>query len=320
LDQLVSGLAFTAGYRETWDERAASQELYGATGMPLSNFAANASWAKGSYRWGLTYKLAETMLYFTNSKGYSAGGFNLTAPDAADQQFNPEVLNNFEVGAKSEWEVFGIRGRTNLAAYYGLYNQIQAQVTTRCQTATGPVLCQLTRNAAQGKIDGGEAEFTVVPTDWWNISGNVGYMEGRYTNYKGLDPTGTFLVDLSYTQFLYLPKWKYSIQSTVKIPTPDAVGKLSITPAWSWTDKINCCFTLGPPMYYTTSPPMKNLNLSFNLAALGGVERLSAAFNVTNLTQETVLHGQWGVYEQLGQYARAIAVPRMWTVSLRYDF
>ena len=41
---------------------------------------------------------------------------------------------------------------------------------------------------------------------------------------------------------------------------------------------------------------------------------------VTNLTQNQTMHGQWGVYEQLGQYARAVAVPRMWAIQLRYSF
>ena len=321
LDSMLQGLAFTAGYRETWDERAASQQLFNAVGVPVSNFDASAKWSKGSYRLGFTYKPdAETMVYFTNSKGYSAGGFNLTAPDAADQRYDPEVLNNFEVGVKSEWMIGGVAARTNLTAYYGLYDNIQAQVTTRCETPTGPVFCQLTRNAAQGKIDGFESEFTIIPADWLTVAGNVGFMEGRYTQYEGLDPTGTTEENLSGTAFLYIPKWKYSVTSTVKVPTPDAVGHLSITPAWSWTDHINCCFTLGAPEYYTTSPQMQNLNLTVNLAQMAGNPRLSGTLIVTNVTQNQTMHGQWGVYEQLGQYARAVAVPRMWSLTFRYDF
>jgi iron complex outermembrane receptor protein len=321
LDRLVRGLAVTAGYRETWDERSARQELFDSRGTLLSNFNANAKWAKGSYRVGLTYHpSSDTMLYLINSRGYSAGGFNLTAPDPSDQKYNPEILNNFEFGVKSEWNVGRVRGRTNFALYYGLYDQIQTQVTTRCQTATGPVFCQVTRNAAQGNIDGAEAEFTVIPGDWLSVSGNLGFMEGRYTRYSGLDPTGSVLMDLTDTGFLYLPKWKYAITPTIKVPTPTTFGRLSISPSWSWTDRINCCFTVGPPQYYTTSPQMKNLNLTFNLAEAGGIRGLSSSLIVTNLTQNQVMHGQWGVYEQLGQYARAVAVPRMWAISFRYDF
>jgi iron complex outermembrane recepter protein len=321
LDRLLAGLGVTAGYRQTWDERAASQELLDAVGSPLENFDASAKWSKGSYRFGVTYKpTSEVMLYFTNSKGYSAGGFNLTAPDAADRRYNPEILNNFEVGVKSDWQIGDVKARTNFSAYYGLYNNIQAQVTARCQTAVGPVFCQLTRNAANGKIDGFESEFTIIPADWLLITGNVGFMEGRYTHYDGLDPTGTFEVNLSGTEFLYLPKWKYSLTSIIKLPTPDSVGHLSLSPAWSWTDKINCCFTLGPPEYYTTSPAMGNLNLTLKLAQVAGVAGLSTSLIVTNVTQNEVLHGQWGVYEQLGQYARAVAVPRMWSLTVRFDF
>jgi hypothetical protein len=65
---------------------------------------------------------------------------------------------------------------------------------------------------------------------------------------------------------------------------------------------------------------MQNLNLSLNLAQIGGNPQLSGAFLVTNATQNQTLHGQWGVYEQLGQYARAVAVPRMWAINLRYSF
>jgi hypothetical protein len=106
-------------------------------------------------------------------------------------------------------------------------------VTTRCETPTGPVFCQLTRNAARGKIDGFESEFTIIPADWLSIAGNVGLIDGHYTKYEGLDPTGTIEENLSGTAFLYIPKWKYSLTSTLKVPTPDAVGHLSITPAWS---------------------------------------------------------------------------------------
>jgi iron complex outermembrane receptor protein len=321
LHAILDGLAVTAGYRETWDERAARQRLFSATGVPLTDFDASAKWSKGSYRIGLTYKPdADTMLYFTNSKGYSAGGFNLTAPDTADQRYNPEILNNFELGVKSQWILGGVAARTNLTAYYGMYDDIQAQVTTRCQTPTGPVFCQITRNAATGKIDGFESEFTIIPTDWLSLAGNVGFMEGRYTKYDGLDPTGKNEENLSGTAFLYVPKWKYSLTSTVKLPTPDYVGRLSVTPAWSWTDHINCCFTIGAPEYYTTSPQMQNLNLTFSLGQMGGNSHLSSAFIVTNVTQNQTMHGQWGVYQQLGQYARAVAIPRMWSMTLRYDF
>jgi hypothetical protein len=65
---------------------------------------------------------------------------------------------------------------------------------------------------------------------------------------------------------------------------------------------------------------MKNLNLTLKLSQVAGNPHLSTTLVVTNATQNEVMHGQWGVYEQLGQYARAVAVPRMWALTVRYDF
>jgi iron complex outermembrane receptor protein len=320
LDGIVDGLEFTAGYRYTWDTREASQARYNASGVRVSTFAAEGDWAQGSYRWGVQYKpTAATMFYFTNSKGYSAGGFNLTAPPQ-DQRYDPEILDNYEVGVKSEWSVGDVRARTNLSVYYGKWDDIQAQVTTRCITATGPVLCQLTRNAATGEIKGFEAEFTLIPWDVFQLSGNVGYMDGEYTKFSGLDPTGAFMIDLSDRQFLYLPEWKYSVTATLDLPVPQQIGRVSVTSSYSYTADINCCFTLGEPQYWTTSPSMDNLNAAVRWDEVVGNPALSAALTVTNVLQNETLHGQWGGYETVGQYARAVAVPRQWSVMLRYKF
>jgi len=320
LDSMLEGLNFTAGYRYTWDEREASQKRFNTNEVQVSAFAADGKWAEGSYRWGFTYQFSpDVMVYFTNSKGYSAGGFNLTAPPQY-QKYDPESLDNFEVGIKSEWSIGDVQGRANLTAYYGKWDSIQVQVTSRCDTATGPVLCQLTRNAATGTIKGFEGEFAIVPWDWLQVSGNFGYMWGRYDDFVGLDPTGTSTLDLSGTRFLYLPKWKYSVSTTLKLPFPEAVGRVSLSGTYGFTDDINCCFTLGPPQYWTTSPSMDNLNVSLKWDEVAGHAPLSAAFAITNALQNENLQGQWGGYETVGQYARAVAVPRLWTVSLNYKF
>jgi iron complex outermembrane receptor protein len=320
LDALLTGLEFTAGYRYTWDRREGSQQRYNAAGVPVSDFAATGEWSQGSYRWGLQYKPStSTMFYFMNSKGYSAGGFNLTAP-SQDQRYDPEILDNYELGVKADWYIGDMQARTNLSVYYGKWDDIQAQVTTRCITATGPVLCQLTRNAATGEIKGFEAEFTFIPWDAFQLSGNVGYMDGEYTKFSGLDPTGTFELDLSDRKFLYLPEWKYSVTASYELPMPESIGRLTLASTYSYTADINCCFTLGDPQYWTTSPSMDNLNASLRWDSVVGNPALSAMLTVTNVLQNETLHGQWGGYETVGQYARAVAVPRQYSIMLKYNF
>jgi hypothetical protein len=65
---------------------------------------------------------------------------------------------------------------------------------------------------------------------------------------------------------------------------------------------------------------MDNLNLAFNWHRQLSGKGLSVSAVVTNVTQNSDMQGQWGVYETLGQYARAVALPRSWSVQLRYDF
>jgi iron complex outermembrane receptor protein len=320
LTSLLEGLELTAGYRFTRDSREAAQVRYDAAGNEVSSFEANGAWGRGSYRWGLTFTpLPQMMLYFMNSKGYSAGGFNLIAPPAL-RKFDPEILDNYELGVKAEWQWWGRPVRTNLSAYYGDWDDMQAQVTSRCDTSTGVVFCQLTRNAATGKIHGVEGEFTLKPTDTLSISGNFAYMRGEYDEFFGSTPTGDCCVDLSRVPFLYIPKWKYSLNARIDLPLEPAFGRLSVSAAYSYTDSIHCCFTLGAPQYWTTSPSMENANLSVNWREVLGWKELSLVATVTNLTQNTNMQGQWGVYETLGQYARAVALPRTWSLQVRYDF
>jgi hypothetical protein len=65
---------------------------------------------------------------------------------------------------------------------------------------------------------------------------------------------------------------------------------------------------------------MDNLNLALTWRPTLSDKGLSASAIVTNVTQSSNMQGQWGVYETLGQYARAVALPRSWSLQLRYDF
>ena len=320
LSSLVQGLEFTAGYRFTRDSREAAQTRFDANGAELARFDAEGAWRRSSYRWGLSLTpVPDVMLYFMNSKGYSAGGFNLNAPASA-RSFDPEILDNYEAGIKAEWRLWGRPIRANLSAYYGDWDDMQVQVTSRCDTPTGVVFCQLTRNAATGEIYGVEGEFTLKPADSLSISGNVAYMRGQYKEFFGATPSGDCCVDLSDVPFLYIPKWKYSINARFDLPLDPSFGRFNVAAAYSYTDDIHCCFTLGAPAYWSTSPSMENLNLALNWRRTYSDKGLSVSALVTNVTQNSNMQGQWGVYETLGQYARAVALPRSWSIQLRYDF
>ena len=67
------------------------------------------------------------LVYATYSEGFRVGGSNpLKAASTLPQNYKSDELDNYEIGAKTEW--LDNRLRVNLAAYYMKWNDIQVQV------------------------------------------------------------------------------------------------------------------------------------------------------------------------------------------------
>lgn len=315
----VNGLTVTAGYRYTWDDRQIRQVRFDAGGNAIAAVDVSAKWSRGSYRWGLQYELNPgLMFYFTNSKGYSAGGINTTAPPQL-QVFDPESLNNFEIGMKADWDLGGMSGRTNLAVFYGDWDDIQSRVTMRVETPTGPQLSVVTANAAKGHIQGVELETTLAPTRSLSFTAYVTYLDGGYDDFMGLDPTGTVLLDLSGLPFLYMPEWKYNLSGSYRLPL-GSKGEVHVGADYSWVDEVHTIFGLTPGQFYNWTPSFENLSANVGWSDFMGWRGVDVSLFVTNLTDEYITHGQWGGYESVGQYARQRAVPRRWGLRFQYNF
>ena len=52
----------------------------------------------------------------------------------------------------------------------------------------------------------------------------------------------------------------------------------------------------------------------------GGQSSSSSVVLVVVLWALVLIPLAWGVYQTLGQYGRAVALPRMWSVQLKYAF
>lgn len=318
-------LAITAGVRHTKDERSLS-EISGITFSPSApeivtgNFNGSKSWDATSDRFSLTYNLApKTMLYLTDSKGYSSGGFNTTAPPQL-QVYNPESLTNYELGIKSEWRAGDWAARTNFAAYYGRYVDIQVPVTSRVCAANGSncTLAVVTQNAAEGRIQGLETELLIVPNDKLQLGFNGSWMEAKYTHYVSLNSLGQS-VDLSSTQFVYTPKWKYNVYATYYLFDSDKFGGLALDANYSAQAMVYN--TAAPnPQFYDKSPGFDNLDADLAWTDVAGHRGLSAWLFVTNLTDNHWANGQFGAYQQLGLWGLSVAEPRLYGVRVKMSF
>lgn len=316
----LPGLSALAGYRQTWDERRAAQQQLNAAGQELSSYDQKADWSAGTYRIGLEYApTRRTMIYLVNSRGYSSGGFNLTAPEAL-RVYEPESLNNFELGVKSDWTVGGLAGRVNLSAYFGQYKDIQVQVTSRVETPTGPVVAVVTQNAAEGEIKGVEGEFTLIPASFLEFWGNFSWMDAQYTRYQGLDPTGAKVVDLNNTAFVYTPEWKYSLGLRYTAPIPAEYGSVFATADYSWQDEAVTGAHVKPVPFYYVRPAFETLNLSLTWRDVLGRPGVEATVFATNVTENDLSNGGFNVYNVLGVWALNVAEPRSFGLRLTYRY
>ena len=123
--EFLPGSHLTLGLRYTDEEKALSVTS-GYGGAPLT--PSPITWfSKLTYRIGLDRKFDNGLLiYASKNLGFKSGGYNSTQPSLA--AFDPETLDAYEVGAKSE--LFDHKVRFNGAAFYYDYSGIQLNKLT----------------------------------------------------------------------------------------------------------------------------------------------------------------------------------------------
>ena len=341
LSEVIEGLSMIAGIRRTKDDVELEQtnstwvrigpgvndllDLADINVVPNVEYDLSATFEETTYRLGLQYQVnQDAMLYFTYSRGYSSGGFNLNNPRGAEQ-FEPESLDNYEIGLKSHWNIGTIEGRTNISAYFGIYDDVQVSTTQRvCSDPADDSTCTFgvgTFNAAEGEIQGFEMDFAVLPTDWLEIGGNVGYLDAKYTDYVN-DPDGdgpTTAVDLSSTAFVYVPEWKYTLYTDIGFPIDDSMGDMSLNITYTWQDEVVTTATPNP-QFFDMTDSYDNITASLDWKRVGGNDAISASLFGMNLGDNETADGQFGAYNALGLWGVTVAVPRQYGLRIRYDF
>ncbi|MBB5734089.1 iron complex outermembrane receptor protein [Altererythrobacter atlanticus] len=160
------------------------------------------------YRLNAMYEITpEISVYGQWSTGFKGGGIN-PRPFFAQQvlSFDPETLESFEVGFKSD--LFDRMMRLNLAAFYSNYNGIQLALNNCPQAGAGfAVPCSLPSNAGDAHVKGFEVETSLRPVDGFVIDGTVSYVDFDYVA-DSLEPASGIQPDMVSN---YTPKWKWSI-------------------------------------------------------------------------------------------------------------
>ncbi|MET0657126.1 MAG: TonB-dependent receptor [Steroidobacteraceae bacterium] len=182
--------SLTLGARYTEDQRELSGHDRAAPGFPvlapgtiipgsdtsgLPKSQTDRTFDKVTYRIALEHRFnPDVMAYASVSRGFKSGIFNSTTP--LDPAVEPETLDAYEIGAKSE--LFDGTLRLNGAVFYYQYDDIQL---TRINSGTTTLL-----NAAGGEVRGVDLEFILAPrTPVGNltVSGGASYLDTEYTSF-----------------------------------------------------------------------------------------------------------------------------------------
>lgn len=258
------------------------------------------NWRAFTYDATLQYKVTDDLnLYARHAKGFRSGGFN---PGATLQTqvatVDPEYVRSYEIGLKSSW----LDGRltANLAAFYNDYSDIQVTVIQL-------PLSQLS-NAGKGWSKGIEAVVSARPVDNLRLSGTLGLLRTRYTEFPNCRPG----VDCSGNQFVRAPRVSASVSGDY---TFNLGGGHAIVVDTNWSYRSHLYFNAG-----TQAPPLDqgpkwlgNASLSYKLP--NDLKISLFARNVTNSHAASTIipSANFG-------YIKYIIEPRVWGGAVSVNF
>ena len=350
--KVTDKLAVTAGARQTWDERTATDTSFAQSGAtficqtfnldaagvevrdlyPNCALRGDEEWDAVSYLVSVDYQLTDgIMAYLLRSRGYKSGGFSLRAHRPSTLVYDPEYMDNTEAGIKADWTVFDRPIRTNLAVFRmdGEDQQLQSTVA-----GTNPVRTYVD-NVGKTKIVGAELEFTFRPLDSVEVSGFYSYNDANYTQWEneigvvgGVD-YGT--VDLSDRPVGFYSKTNAGLSVVWAVPLDPSHGELSLRADAAyhseWLTDNSVAGLVGEPPSPTAIPGIVGYTMvpqeAYTMANLRADWRnvwggpMDLGLFVTNVTdEETVLGGA----PVNGVVTSSVAPPRMYGLEVGFRF
>jgi len=195
--KFTDALTLTVGGRYTEDEKTSGVidpimpelAVKGSLENPFEE-----SWSEFTPKVGLRYRFNDDLMVFgLYSKGFRAGGFNGRPGtyEAASIPYDPETVDNYELGIKSEW--LDGRLRLNGSVFYMNYDDKQEEQSVPTSQGTGQQTVVV--NASSAEIYGLEIDLAAAITDRFMLTANLGILDASYKEL--IDPiTGTDLSDL----------------------------------------------------------------------------------------------------------------------------
>jgi len=305
--RLTDQLVLTLGGRYTEDEKLSKQ--FGAVYTVNDQFSSHpsAKWDEFTPKVGMRYHIDDdTMVYGTYSIGYRAGGFNgrVASVEEARQPYDPETLENYEVGLKSQF--MDNRLRFNAAAFYMKYEDKQEELQLPSASGTGQKTVVV--NPSTATIQGLELELQAYLSENLNVRANLGYLDSGYDDFVFVDSEGS-VTDFSDLEFRRAPDLTGTLDATYEFDV--AGGQAWVRGSYRYLGEHETSFTNVEELSNDTQH-LFDLSLNYS------INNLQFSLFGRNLTDEDgYTHG----YDVAGLWSYAATrSPRTYGLEVMYNF
>lgn len=314
---LTEELKLSAGLRYTTDKREATVLAYypnlgtclfrlpdGTPPTSLTDCLQSNDKKWDAVTWDITlqYEPSESLTtYISTRRGFRSGGFSLRAASVEEfAPFDPEKVQEYELGFKTRHDLGGAMLNSSLAVFYQDYKNVQKQ--SSAIDAAGNVNTVIT-NTARQKHYGGELELGLTSGPV-NLSAFYSYVGVDIT--KGRLPGEFELVGSPHHQMGVTLSYLHSLGEA---------GEIVANANLSYRSSQHLDKNDRP----AREPGYELLNLRLGWENISGTGLGVTAF-VNNLTKTHYRIGVIGIYEEAGYTSGVYGEPRTYGLEASYRF
>jgi len=312
----------TLGMRQTWEEKDFNwfqndlEALFGAPILGGTGTAAGSDeWSEFTPALTLRYHVNDdVMIFATASRGFKSGGYNVDSgvPSQQSEGFDPEFMDNFELGLKSTW--LDQRVLVNASVYTMIWEDIQIRADDPTTPASFDPRID---NAGEARSSGFELEVKALVSERLSVDFMANLMDAEFK--EGVLPTGIG-EGIPLDEFAKVPD--YTVSANVEYTVPVSDG-LELTLRGEFRRQGDMLLDKRPlelfPYIPVREQPAYNLwNARLTLAA----DNWDVALWGYNLADETYLTNTFDLYNNpfVSQYFGTLGAPRTYGVELQYRF
>jgi iron complex outermembrane receptor protein len=254
-------------------------------------------------KFGVNWEVTPDLnVYASFSQGFKSGGFTGRPSNAQIDPYDPETVDSYELGFKSN--LFGDDLRISGAVFHSDYSDIQLLVFTPISGLFE------TRNAGDAEIRGFELEANGRIGDRFTFYTGIGHLDAGYTSLSPQVANITLDTPLPLT-----PSWTYAVGTEYRQPLGQTAGELRLRADFNYRDDVS--FQLeADPLEVQGGYSILNLratwvspNRNFDVAVFG-----------TNVTDEEYFTNAQDTLAGNGTAFAGVGDPAEWGIEVNLRF